>query len=71
MVHLPSEIASMNELGDRIDSIEQLPKLCRQESGITRESEKRKSHLELESPTQKAKLQPTTEIRLRKISCGY
>lgn len=71
MVHLPSEIASMNELGDRIDSIEQLPKLYRQESGFTKDSEKRKSHIDLESPTNKTAIEIGNEIRYRKISCGY
>lgn len=71
MVHLPSEIASMNELGDKIDSIEQLPKLQHQESGLTRDSEKRKSHVELESPTNKTNSRPELENRYRKISCGY
>lgn len=71
MVHLPSEIASINELGDKIDSIEQLPMLCRQESGLTKESEKRKSHVDLESPNNKMGNKVGVDVRYRKVSCGY
>lgn len=36
MVHLPTEIASINEMGEIIDSMDTLPTLVRQESGISK-----------------------------------
>lgn len=36
MVHLPTEVASINELGEMIDSLDNLPTLDRQDSGCTK-----------------------------------
>jgi hypothetical protein len=71
MAHLPSEIASINELGDRIDSISKLPKLERQASGLTKDSEKierLRSSSDLESP--KSNYEETIWLmKQRKHSC--
>lgn len=36
MAHLPTEVASMNEMGDMLDSFDMLPKIGRQDSNSTR-----------------------------------
>lgn len=70
MVHLPSEIASINELGDRIDSIEQLPVLQKKESFLTKDSGKQKSQKNLDSIIHQ-KEPCSVEHRCRMSSCAY
>ena len=76
MVHLPTEVASINELGEVIDSLDNLPVLERQESGATRGTKfingsgaslQKIDFQDLELENDGLKIEPRT----RKTSCSY
>jgi hypothetical protein len=76
MVHLPTEVASINELGEVIDSLDNLPVLERQESGATRGTKfingsgaslQKIDFQDLELENDGLKIEPRT----RKTPCSY